>query len=74
MQKTLKQILTKRVYTPEQLAKKHNVDLQSIMQQLEMGIEVEKEHTKHKTIARQIALAHLAEFPDYYSRLKKIEK
>jgi len=41
--------------------------------ELEMGIKVEMEHTKNKAIAKRIALDHLAELPDYYSRLKKME-
>lgn len=38
-----------------------------------MGIEVEKEHTDDEEIAKRIALDHLKEFPDYYTRLKKME-
>lgn len=41
--------------------------------ELKMGIEVEHEHTTDKVMARRIAMDHLAEFPDYYSRLKKME-
>jgi hypothetical protein len=46
--------------------------------QLKLGIEIEKEHSKvvkgdMKKI-RQIALDHLKELPDYYTRLKKMEK
>jgi len=40
-------------------------------QQLEIGIEVEMEHTKNPNIAEGIALDHLIEIPDYYSRLIK---
>jgi hypothetical protein len=39
-----------------------------------MGIEVESEHTKDKTKAKEIAMDHLTEFPDYYTRIKKMEK
>jgi hypothetical protein len=35
---------------------------------------VEMEHTNDKNIAKEIALDHLFELPDYYSRLKKIEE
>jgi DNA polymerase III epsilon subunit-like protein len=48
---------------------RHDVD----PKQLEMGIKVEYEHTKDKDIAERIALDHLAEIPDYYTRLKKME-
>ena len=42
--------------------------------QLEMGIKVEMEHTTNKILAKRIALDHLAEIPDYYTRLDKMEK
>ena len=38
-----------------------------------MGIAIEKEHTKDKDLATDIALQHLDEFPDYYTKLKKME-
>ena len=41
--------------------------------ELAMGIQVEYEHTDNKDLARKIALDHLAEIPDYYTRLKKME-
>lgn len=41
--------------------------------ELKMGIKVEMEHTKNKAIAKRIALDHLAELPDYYTRLLKME-
>lgn len=39
--------------------------------QLKMGIKVEMEHTKDTSLAKEIALDHLAEDPKYYSKLKK---
>jgi len=42
-------------------------------QQLAMGIEVEMEHTDNEEIAKRIAKDHLDEFPDYYTRLAKME-
>ena len=42
-------------------------------EQIRMGIEIEYEHTKNPIISKRIALDHLAEFPDYYTRLKKME-
>lgn len=42
--------------------------------QLERGIEVEKEHIDNPVISKMIAKAHLAEIPDYYTRLDKMEK
>lgn len=37
------------------------------------GIEIEKEHTSNPQIAKKIALDHLKEIPDYYSRLINME-
>jgi hypothetical protein len=42
--------------------------------ELKIGIEVEKEHTDDLEIAKSIALDHLAEIDDYYSRLIKMEQ
>jgi hypothetical protein len=42
-------------------------------EQIKMGIEVEKEHIDNELIATKIAQDHLAEIPDYYTRLKKME-
>ena len=42
--------------------------------QLKAGIKVEMEHTRDPRIARLIALDHLAEIPDYYTRLAKMER
>lgn len=64
----------KKYMSPEEIAKKHKISLKTLNSQLEMGIKVESEHTGSKKLARMIALQHLEEFPDYYSRLKKAEK
>jgi Protein of unknown function (DUF5661) len=58
----------------EQVMKKHGVTRQQLQQQVDKGIAVEMEHTGDKATAREIALDHLDEFPDYYDRLKKAEK
>lgn len=42
--------------------------------QLKMGMKAEMEHTDDPLIAKMIAKAHLVEFPDYYDRLKIVEK
>ena len=57
----------------EQIAKKHRLEVSFIQKQLEMGIPIEHEHTKDKDLATDIALQHLDEIPDYYTRLKKME-
>ena len=49
-------------------------NLESVIQsELNMGIEVEYEHTTNKNISKKIALDHLAEFDRYYSALKAME-
>lgn len=62
-----------KTFTPEDLAKKHNVSLSVINKQLTKGIKVELEHTTDPKIAREIALDHIGEYADYYDRLAKIE-
>lgn len=42
--------------------------------ELKMGIKVEMEHTTDPLVSKEIALDHLAEIPDYYTRLEKMEK
>lgn len=42
--------------------------------ELSMGIKVEMEHTTDRAMSQRIALDHLAEIPDYYTRLAKMEK
>jgi hypothetical protein len=59
--------------TVEQIAKKHRLNVSFIQKQLDMGAPIEHEHTKDKTLAIDIALQHLDEIPDYYTRLKKME-
>jgi hypothetical protein len=59
--------------TVEQIAKKHRLEVSFIKNQLGMGIPIEYEHTKDKDLATDIALQHLDEIPDYYTRLKKME-
>jgi hypothetical protein len=41
---------------------------------IDKGIEVEMEHTKDRALSKKIVLDHLAEFPDYYEALDKMEK
>lgn len=53
------------------------------LEEFRMGISVELEHGTHdpetnvtddnKILTGKIALAHLREFPDYYTRLEKLE-
>lgn len=63
------------VETPsaEEVADKHGLPLLAILLQLKQGIKVEKEHTEDVGLAREIALDHLSEVPDYYTRLDSID-
>lgn len=44
------------------------------LEQLIMGIKVEKEHATDKYTALEITIDHLAEYPDYYTRLHEMEE
>ena len=68
-----KEIKIKSHKTVDEIAKKHRLDVSFIQNQLEMGIPIEHEHTRDKVLATDIALQHLNEIPDYYTRLKKME-
>jgi hypothetical protein len=64
-----------------QLAKKHggkNIHqitkiLGELQDELEKGIKVEMEHTDNEKMATEIAMDHLWEDPNYYTKLKKVE-
>ena len=64
----------KKHSTPEEIADKHGKSVKYINKQLKAGIQVEHEHTDNEHKAETIALQHLAERPDYYEQLKKVEK
>lgn len=56
------------------IADKFGVTVSQINKELAMGKKVEHEHTKNVAKAMEIAMDHLTEFPDYYTRLAKMEK
>ena len=62
--------------TAKHLLGKHNDSKASDFdkKQLAMGIKVEREHTDDDDIAEAIAKDHLAEIPDYYTRLHSMEE
>jgi hypothetical protein len=64
-------ILDKKTYTVNEIALKHNTTPENIEEQLTLGIKVETEHTTNTEVAREIALDHLNEDPEYYTKLKK---
>ena len=77
---TLFYTVLKETMPIEHIAEKHGVDLEYLQSQLEEGIKHEMdEHTKGgtnlaKDIAEIIALHHLEEMPDYYEKIKLLEK
>ncbi len=77
----------KRIFTKEQALKlggELGIDWSAFdVEQFRMGMDVELEHGAHDPqtnvtnndplMTAKIALAHLKEFPDYYTRLEKME-
>jgi hypothetical protein len=69
----------------EVLAKKAKIDIKGVdPQQLKWGMEIEKEHDgrrgkdtdvvhRNDAVIMKIAIAHLREKKDYYTKLKKME-
>ena len=57
----------------DDIAKKHGVSVDQVKDQLKMGMKVEKEHTDSHKEAVKIAMDHLVEDPEYYTKLKKME-
>jgi hypothetical protein len=53
--------------------KEVNPEIDYDPEELKKGIEVELEHTNYKAIATIIAKHHLAEDPQYYTKLKAVE-
>jgi hypothetical protein len=60
--------------TLAEIAQLHGMTEKELKPQFQKGTRHELEHTNNVIVARQIALDHLVEFPDYYDRLDKIEK
>ena len=56
------------------IADKFKIDISELEKELNKGIKVELEHTDSKEMAEEIAMDHLSEMPDYYTRLDKMEK
>jgi len=59
--------------TLSDVANHHNVDIDQLMKEFQKGIKVEMEHTKDPKIAEEIAIDHLWEMPDYYTKLATID-
>ena len=63
----------KQLVNLQGLYTKREEDIDIDENELNMGIEVEMEHTEDPEVAKRIALDHLMELPDYYTRLNKME-
>ena len=66
-------LIGKKSPTLAQVLDKHKVDAELLNKQLVKGTRVELEHVNSEAEAREIALDHLWEFPDYYDRLERVE-
>jgi hypothetical protein len=60
--------------TKKDIANKFNISLQKVEKELKMGAKIEMEHVDSTELAKEIAMDHLVEIPDYYTRLLKMEK
>ena len=60
--------------TIEDVARKHSQFIGTMKSALEKGIKVEREHSSDIKVAKEIAMDHLWENPDYYEKLEKMEK
>ena len=60
--------------TLNDIAKKHNISVDTIVKDLKKGMKIEMEHTTDVNVAKEIAFDHLYEDPKYYDKLAKIEK
>jgi hypothetical protein len=57
----------------EDIAMMHDVDMDTMFEQLQKGVRVEMEHTSEMMVALEIAMDHLYEDPFYYDKLAKME-
>lgn len=57
----------------EDIAMMHDVDMDTMFEQLQKGVRVEMEHTSEMMVALEIAMDHLFEDPFYYDKLAKME-
>lgn len=80
LQKALLELFQKSVddgvsrnMSPNEIAERHGIPVKDIIAQLEIGVKIEMEHTSNKQEAKRIALDHLYELPDYYTRLEIME-
>lgn len=69
---TFKEFIAEQCPDMTGIADTKNITAKDVDQtQLDMGVKVEMEHTKDKEVAKKIATDHLAEDPEYYTKLQK---
>ena len=56
------------------IAKKHDVSIKDITDEFKKGYKVEREHTTDTEMATEIAMDHLFEDPQYYTKLASVEE
>ena len=59
--------------TLKDLAKHQNTDIETLINQMEKGVNVEMEHTSDISIATEIAMDHIYEDLHYYDKLEDME-
>jgi hypothetical protein len=64
----------KKARSVHEIAAKHDIPVGVVLDAMNKGIKVEREHTNDHETAKIIASAHIWERPDYYKRLAKVEK
>ena len=84
MAKKVVKKVSEKTWDAKEIGKKLKIDWKKVkLAEFKMGLKVEKEHGKGKKTdvthmdpikTGKIALAHLNEMADYYTRLKKMEK
>lgn len=57
----------------EDMAKHHDTDIETVIEELQKGVNVEMEHTSEMVVAFEIAMDHIYEDLEYYDKLAKME-
>jgi LysM repeat protein len=63
-----------KTLTASEIAKKWKLSQKTVNSLIDAGSKVEHEHDKDMKNAREIARDHISERPDYYKKLRKMEK
>jgi hypothetical protein len=63
-----------KTLTASDIAKKWKLDINKVNSLIDDGAKIEHEHDKSMKNAKEIARDHISERPDYYKKLRKMEK